>query len=158
LSDQPVPVDEENARTLFTSENLFQDMQRSVNATEMAKRKFRDIAVIGGLIFQVLPGQQKKARHLQSSASLLFNVFSEYEPDNPLVRQAYHEVYEQQMDEKRLRSALQRIAESKIIITTPEKFTPLAFPIIADGLNRNNLSTEKMEDRIRKMQEIIISN
>jgi ATP-dependent Lhr-like helicase len=75
-----------------------------------------------------------------------------------LIRQAYHEVYEQQMDEKRLRSALQRIAESKIIITTPEKFTPLAFPIIADGLNRNNLSTEKMEDRIRKMQEIIISN
>ena len=158
LSDQPVPVDEDNARTLFTSENLFQDMQRSVNATEMAKRKFRDIAVIGGLIFQVLPGQQKKARHLQSSASLLFNVFSEYEPDNPLIRQAYHEVYEQQMDEKRLRAALQRISESKIILKYPEKFTPLAFPIIADGLNRNNLSTEKMEDRIRKMQEIIISN
>lgn len=153
LSDQPIPVDETNARDLLTSVHLFQDMQRSVNATEMAKRKFRDIAVISGLIFQVLPGQQKKARHLQSSASLLFNVFSEYEPDNPLIRQAYQEVYEQQMDEKRLRLALQRIAESRIIITHPEKFTPLAFPIIADGLNRNNLSTEKMEERIRKMQE-----
>jgi len=153
LSDQPIPVDENNVKGLFSSEHLFQDIQRSVNATEMAKRKFRDIAVIGGLIFQVLPGQQKKARHLQASASLLFNVFSEYDPDNPLLRQSYQEVFEQQMDEKRLRGALQRIADSQIIIRYPERFTPLGFPIIADGLNRNNLSTEKLEERIRKMQE-----
>ncbi|MGZ5134317.1 MAG: ligase-associated DNA damage response DEXH box helicase, partial [Flavitalea sp.] len=75
LSDKPIPVDDSNVYELFTDENLLADIQRSVNATEMAKRKFRDIAVIGGLIFQGMPGEKKKARHLQSSASLLFNVF-----------------------------------------------------------------------------------
>ena len=72
LSDKPIPVDDSNAHELFSIENLITDIQKSVNAVEMASRKFRDIAVIGGLIFQGFPGEQKKARHLQSSASLLF--------------------------------------------------------------------------------------
>ena len=70
LSDQPIPVDDTNVYELFTANNLLADIQRSANSTEMAKRKFRDVAVIGGLIFQGFPGEQKKARHLQSSASL----------------------------------------------------------------------------------------
>jgi ATP-dependent Lhr-like helicase len=119
----------------------------------MARRKFRDIAVIGGLIFQGMPGEKKKARHLQSSASLLFNVFTEYEPGNLLLKQAYHEVLEQQMEEVRLRQAMQRIQNSKIILRFPKQLTPLSFPIVADGLNRNNVSTEKLEDRVRRMQE-----
>jgi ATP-dependent Lhr-like helicase len=80
LSDQPIPVDDSNVHDLFSLKSLSADIQRSVNSAEMARRKFRDIAVIGGLIFQGYPGEYKKARHLQSSASLLFNVFTEYEP------------------------------------------------------------------------------
>jgi ATP-dependent Lhr-like helicase len=152
LSDQPIPVDDSNARELFTTENLLLDIQRSMNSTEMARRKFRDIAVIGGLIFQGMPGEKKKARHLQSSASLLFKVFEEYDPKNILLRQAYHEVLVQQMDEARLRNALERISTSDIIITFPKHLPPLSFPIIVDGLSRINLSSEKLEDRVRKMQ------
>lgn len=152
LSDQPIPVDDTNATGLFTTSNLLNDMQRSTNLTEMAMRKFRDIATIGGLIFQGMPGEHKKARHLQSSASLLFKVFKEYDPSNLLLKQAYNEVFEQQMEEVRLRNALQRIQENKIIIRFPETYTPLSFPIIVDGLSRMNLSSEKLEDRIKRMQ------
>lgn len=152
LSDQPIPVDDTNAKELFTSENLLLDIQRSMNSTEMARRKFRDIAVIGGLIFQGMPGEKKKARHLQSSATLLFKVFEEYDPKNILLRQAYHEVLVQQMDEARLRHALERISKSNIIITFPKQLTPLSFPIVVDGLSRVNLSSEKLEDRVKKMQ------
>ncbi|HRI22402.1 MAG TPA: DNA ligase-associated DEXH box helicase, partial [Panacibacter sp.] len=153
LSDKPIPVDDTNAYELFTTDNLLADIQKSINSVEMASRKFRDIAVIGGLIFQGFPGEQKKARHLQSSASLLFKVFSEYDPDNILLRQAYQEVMAQQMEEIRLRATLERIQNGNIIITFPERLTPLSFPIIADGLNRNNLSSEKLEDRIKRMQD-----
>lgn len=153
LSDSPIPVDDSNVQELFSPLNLLQHIQQSINNTEMAKRKFRDIAVIGGLIFQGMPGEKIKARHIQSSASLLFKVFEEFDPNNILLRQAYNEVLEQQMDEVRLRLALQRIAESKIVLRFPKKLTPLSFPIIVDGLNRNNLSTEKLEDRIKKMQQ-----
>jgi ATP-dependent Lhr-like helicase len=151
LSDQPIPVDDSNAYELFSPENLFEDIQRSLNSVEMAKRKFRDIAVIGGLIFQGFPGEQKKATHLQSSASLLFNVFSEYEPQNLLLRQAYNEVMEQQMEEQRLRDMLERIQKSKIVITYPRRLTPFCFPIKVDSM-REDLSSEKLEDRVKKMQ------
>jgi ATP-dependent helicase Lhr and Lhr-like helicase len=152
LSDQPIPLDDTNVQDLFTAQNLLADIQKSVNATEMARRKFRDIAVIGGLIFQGMPGEKVKARHLQSSASLLFNVFEEYEPDNILLKQAYREVLDQQMEEVRLRNALHRISNGNIIITFPQKLTPFCFPILADGLNRNNVSSERLEDRIKRMQ------
>ena len=118
----------------------------------MAKRKFRDIAVIGGLIFQGYPGEQKKARHLQSSASLLFKVFSEYEPNNLLLRQAYQEVFDQQMEEVRLRDMLHRISQSAIRVTFPDQLTPFCFPIKVDSM-REDLSSEKLEDRVRRMQQ-----
>ncbi|MBC7829621.1 MAG: ligase-associated DNA damage response DEXH box helicase [Chitinophagaceae bacterium] len=151
LSDKPIPVDDGNVYELFSDENLLADIQRSVNATEMAKRKFRDIAVIGGLIFQGYPGEHKKAKHLQSSAGLLFNVFHEYEPDNLLIRQAFQEVFDQQMQEPRLRAMLHRIQQSTIVITFPKRLTPFCFPIKVDSM-RENITSEKLEDRVKRMQ------
>ncbi|HEY8388921.1 MAG TPA: DNA ligase-associated DEXH box helicase, partial [Parasegetibacter sp.] len=150
LSDQPIPVDDSNVYDLFSPDQLLKDINRSVNSTEMAKRKFRDIAVIGGLIFQGYPGAHKKARHLQSSTSLIFKVFHEYEKDNLLLRQAYQEVLDQQMEETRLRNMLERIQHSKIILSYPKRLTPFCFPIKVDSL-RENLTSEKLEDRIKKM-------
>jgi ATP-dependent helicase Lhr and Lhr-like helicase len=152
LSDQPIPVDVSNVYELFSDEGLTADIQRSVNSAEMARRKFRDVAVIGGLIFQGYPGEYKKTRHLQSSAGLLFNVFSEYDPHNLLLRQAYHEVMEQQMEEVRLRNMLERISKSDIILRFPEKLTPFCFPLKVDSM-REDLSSEKLEDRVKKMQQ-----
>jgi len=151
LSDQPIPVDDTNVYDLFSPDDLFSDIQKSVNSAEMARRKFRDIAVIGGMIFTGYPGEQKKARHLQASASLLFNVFAEYEPKNILLRQAYNEVMEQQMEETRLRTMLERIQNGNIIITFPKRLTPFCFPIKVDSM-RENLSSEKLEDRVKRMQ------
>jgi ATP-dependent Lhr-like helicase len=152
LSDQPIPVDDSNVYELFSPQNLIADIQHSVNSTEMAKRKFRDIAVIGGLIFQGFPGEYKKARHLQASAGLLFNVFNEYDPDNVLIRQAYQEVFDVQMEEVRLRDMLQRVQSSKIVLTYPGRFTPFSFPIKVDSM-RESLTSEKLADRVRRMQE-----
>ena len=152
LSDQPIPLDDTNVYELFMEDDLLADVQKSVNATEMARRKFRDIAVIGGLIFQGRPGEQVKSKHLQASASLLFNVFAEYDPDNLLMRQAYNEVMHHQMDEARLRNMLRRIQESDIIITYPQRLTPFCFPIKVDSM-REQLTSEKLGDRIRRMQQ-----
>jgi len=151
LSDQPIPLDDSNVYELFSEDNLYEDIQRSVNAGEMARRKFRDIAVIGGLIFQGMPGEFVKQKHLQSSASLLFNVLSEYEPNSLLLRQAYSEVMQQQMEEIRLRNMLQRIAKSNIKITYPKKLTPFCFPIKVDSI-RETVTSEKLEDRVLRMQ------
>jgi ATP-dependent helicase Lhr and Lhr-like helicase len=151
LSDQPIPVDDSNVYELFSPEGLTMDIQRSVNSAEMARRKFRDIAVIGGLIFQGYPGEYAKARHLQSSAGLLFNVFAEYDPRNLLIRQAYNEVMDQQMEERRLRNMLERVSRGKMVLRWPQRLTPFCFPLKVDSM-REDLSSEKLEDRVRRMQ------
>ena len=151
LTDEPIPIEEAlETNDLFSIHDLLADIQQSLNATEMAKRRFRDIAHIGGLIFTGYPGQQIKNKHLQASTSLLFDVFSEYEPDNLLVRQAYNEALAFQLEEFRLRAALQRISSQNIILKKIERPTPFAFPIMVDSL-REKMTMESLEDRVAKM-------
>jgi ATP-dependent Lhr-like helicase len=150
LSDQPIPIDEAVETNILGVENLSADIQASINSTEMARRKFRDIAAISGLVFKGYPGKPIKDRHLQSSSQLFFNVFHDYDAHNLLLRQAFEEVMDFQLEEVRMRRALERIASQKIIIMRPDKPTPFSFPIIVDRL-REKLTSEKIEDRIRKM-------
>ena len=150
LSDQPIPIEEAVETNMLGVDNLLADIQASINSTEMARRKFRDIAAISGLVFKGYPGKPVKDRHLQSSSQLFFNVFHDYEAHNLLLRQAYEEVMDFQLEEARLRRALERITCQKILITHPDQPTPFAFPIIVDRL-REKLTSEKLEDRIRKM-------
>jgi len=152
LSDEEIPLEQALKNDLFTSEDLLDDIQHSLNANEMARRRFRDIAHIAGLVFTGYPGKTMKNRHLQASTSLLFDVFNEYEPDNVLVRQAYNEALQFQLEEFRLREALKRIRNLKIIITQSSKPTPFAFPIMVDRL-REKLTTESLEERVLKMSK-----
>jgi ATP-dependent Lhr-like helicase len=150
LSDQPIPIEEAIETDVLGSDNLLHDIQASINSTEMARRKFRDIAAISGLIFKGYPGKPVKDRHLQSSSQLFFNVFHDYEAHNLLLRQAYEEVMDFQLEEARLRRALERISHQKIILSRPDKPTPFAFPIMVDHM-REKLTSEKLEDRIKRM-------
>ncbi len=118
----------------------------------MARRKFRDIAHISGMIFQGYPGRVKKERHMQASSGLLFDVFYDYDPQNLLLLQSYNEAMEHQLEEGRLREALERINQQEIVFQQPDKMTPFAFPIIVDRLSRAQLSSEKLEDRVERMQ------
>ena len=150
LTDEDIPLEEALNSDLFTERNLLDDIQHSLNANEMARRKFRDIAHIAGLVFTGFPGKTMKNRHLQASTSLLFDVFREYEPDNVLVRQAYHEALQFQLEEFRLREALRRLQQLKVVIRECNRPTPFAFPIMVDHL-REKLSTESLEARVAKM-------
>jgi ATP-dependent Lhr-like helicase len=150
LSEQPIPLDEENIKLLFSPKNLAEDIVSSINSTEMARRKFRDIACISGLVFQGYPGKYVANKHLQSSAALFFNVFSDYDKHNLLLRQSYDEAFYQQIEEPRLAAALHRVQNSKVIIVKAESYTPLCFPIKVDSL-RENMSTEELGERIARM-------
>lgn len=150
LSDQEIDMQEVLDNNLFSTDYVHLDLQKSLNATEMARRKFRDIAVIAGLVFTGFPGKIVKTKHLQSSSQLLFEVFRDYEPDNLLFQQAYRETFEHQLEEGRLLMAMERIEEQKIVWKRCEKPTPFSFPIITDRL-REKLSSETLAERIKKM-------
>lgn len=150
LSDREIDIQEILDNYLFTPEYMLSDLQKSLNSNEMARRKFRDIAVISGMVFTGYPEKGVKMKHLQSSSELLFDVFRDFENDNLLYQQAYTETFEHQLEEGRLRLALERIAEQDIVWKQCTQPTPLSFPIITDRL-REKLSNEKLADRIKRM-------
>ncbi len=150
LSDQPIDIQNVLDNDLFTTDFLFDDLQKSLNATELARRKFRDIAVISGMVFTGYPSKQVKTKHLQSSSQLLFDVFRDYENDNLLFLQAFRETFEHELEEGRLREAMLRIQTQEIVWKPCKKATPFSFPIITDRL-REKLSSEKLKDRIKRM-------
>ena len=151
FSKLEIPLTEENIHEILSKENLIRDVMASVNSTEMARRKFRDIAVISGMVIRTYPGQQKNNKNLQSSSGLIFNVLEDFDPENLLLKQAYSEVFFQQIDEARLVEAFKRIHESEIIVKNSNTFTPLSFPIKVDSL-RQSLSSEDLKARILRMK------
>lgn len=151
LSDQEIPLEEALELDLFTTNNLMEDVLQSVNSTEMTKRKFREIAAIAGLIFHGYPGKNIGNKHLQASAQILYDVFTEYDPDNLLLQQALDEALYQQVEQSALHTVLESISQQKILIQYPSKPTPFSFPIMVDRL-REKLSSETLEDRIFRMQ------
>ena len=155
LSDQEIDIQAIIDNDLFSPEYLLDDLQKSLNSTEMARRKFRDIAVISGLVFTGYPNKGIKMKHLQSNSQLLFEVFKDYEPDNLLFLQAYRETFEHQLEEGRLRLALERIGSQNIVWKKCRKPTPFSFPIITDRL-REKMSSEKLADRIKKMTALLM--
>jgi ATP-dependent Lhr-like helicase len=154
LSDQSIPLLEAVDNGLWSTQSLLQDIQESLNTSEMARRQFRDIARIAGLVFQGYPGKQKGSRQIQSSASLIFNVFERYDPENQLMLQARQEVLEQQLDYQRLIGCIERIRKRNMLIMYPAYPTPLAFPILANRL-RSHLSSEKWTKRLARMQSTL---
>ena len=69
-----------------------------------------------------------------------------------MLRQAYTEVFNQQLEEVRLQAAFERISKSKIVIKQAKAFTPLSFPIKVDSL-RNAMSNESLEARIARIKQ-----
>lgn len=154
LSDLPIPLHEALEQGLFSTEGLKEDVQHSINETEMARMRFREISRIAGLVFQGYPGKPVKSKHLQASTLLLFKVFEEYDPENLLFQQAHREVVEYQINGDRLRNAMDRLNGKELLITRPDRFTPFAFPIMVDRW-RARLSSEKLIDRVMKMQVVL---
>lgn len=151
LSDTEIPIEDAIKKGLFSDENLVEDIYKSINSGELARRRFRPIARVAGLIFVGYPGKYKAAKNLQASAQLLYEVFSKYEPDSLLIKQAHEEMLQFQLEESRMRQALVRIRKQKVVIKETVKPTPFAFPIMVDSM-REKMSSEKLEDRVRKMQ------
>jgi len=155
LSDIDIPIEELLEEDLFSEKDLAEDILICINESEMAKRKFRDIATIAGLVFQGFPGKPVKFKHLQSTSGILYGVFEEYDPSNLLLKQAHQEVLDMQMEKDKVLEAIRKINRQEIQIKFPGQFTPFSFPIMVDRL-RATLSSETLEDRIVKMKAQLI--
>jgi len=135
---------------LFNEERLLEDVLDSLNASELAQRRFREIARIAGLVFQGFPGAPKSTRQVQASSSLFFEVFRKHDAGNLLLGQAQTEALEQELEIVRLRATLAEMRRRRLVFTQPRRFTPFSFPLMVERL-REAVTTEKLADRVQRL-------
>ena len=150
------PIDFEfrasDIKEYLSLEHLTNDIQRSLNMTQLAKKQFRDIAQISGLIHQNRPGERRTMKNLQMSSSLLFEVFQTYEPEQPLYNQSYDEVRFFQFQESRLVSVLKKLQEMPFEHYRTTRPSPIAFPLIIERIG-SLVSSETLQERLLRMKE-----
>ena len=144
------PLDADTMRVLLHPFRLRSDIRASVNLSELARRQFREIARVAGLVFNGYPAHGKTLRQLQASSGLLFDVLRRHDPGHPLLWQAEREVLDQQLDYSRLRSCLLRVARSRLVWREPKRLSPLAFPLWVERL-RGGIATDDWRTRVERM-------
>jgi ATP-dependent Lhr-like helicase len=154
LSAEAVDWDGEMNRGLLSDVALDSDIAHCLNAAQLARRRFREVARVAGLTFQGYPGQGKSARQLQVSSELLFDVLSRHDPENLLLNQARQEALREELDAGRIALTLSMMRSAQRRITAPHSVTPFAFPLLTARL-RERLSSEQLSERVARMVALL---
>lgn len=149
-SSSALPGDESSWRELFTIDGLTEDLVDCMNTAELARRQFRDIARVSGLILQQLPSKKRQQKDLQTSSRLLFEVFTRYDPENLLLEQARREILDTQLELTRLKATLDDLKKRPLHLQELKRLTPMAFPLWADRLRAQYLGDDAAT-RLEKM-------
>ncbi|MBC8057305.1 MAG: DNA ligase-associated DEXH box helicase, partial [Rhizobiales bacterium] len=150
LSAEPIDAATLLDKTVFGDTDLLHDVLASLNSSELARRRFREIARVAGLIFTGYPGQPKSTRQLQASSTLFYEVFAKYDAGNLLLTQAQTEVLSQELDIRRLGASLARMRGQRIDFVELAVPSPFALPLMVERF-REKLSTEKLKDRLDRL-------
>lgn len=135
---------------LIENKNLEEDLENAINFSELTKRRFKNIAQISGLVNQNNPTKAKSSSQLQISSGLFYDVFTRYEENHLLIKQAHKEVKEYQLENKRITNSLKRLSSLEIILNETKLPSPFAFPLLVERL-KNTLSNESIEQRVEKL-------
>ncbi|MDP3759165.1 MAG: ligase-associated DNA damage response DEXH box helicase [Ramlibacter sp.] len=137
-------------KRVFATADLLHDVLASLNSTELAQRRFREIARVAGLVFSGYPGQPKSAKQLQASSGLFFEVFRKYDKGNLLLGQAEREVLSQELEISRLRATLARLLRRPVAFAELRHPSPMSLPLMVERF-REQLTTEQLSSRLDRI-------
>jgi ATP-dependent helicase Lhr and Lhr-like helicase len=157
LSATPFALNRVLIDRMLSTDNLLEEVLKSLNAAELAKRHFREIARVAGLVFQGFPGANKTNKQVQATSGLIFDVFAQWDANNPLLGQAQREVLERELEFARLHEALNNMKKQRITIIRASFPTPFCFPLMIERFSEK-LTSEKLSDRIARMQLMFDQN
>lgn len=150
VSAEPFDVEPVTGKAIFSAASLTGDVLASLNASELAQRRFREIARVAGLVSTGYPGQPKSARQLQASSALFFEVFRKYDQGNLLLTQAEQEVLGQELEISRLAATLRGMQRKKIAFAPLAHPSPMSLPLMVERF-RERLTTEQLSERLDRI-------
>ncbi|MBE7369477.1 ligase-associated DNA damage response DEXH box helicase [Ramlibacter pallidus] len=150
VSAEPFDVEPVTSQAVFSGTDLLHDVLASLNSSELAQRRFREIARVAGLISTGYPGQPKSTRQLQASSALFFEVFRKYDAGNLLLTQAEKEVLSQELEISRLAGTLERMRAKRLDFVALRHPSPMSLPLMVERF-REKLSTEQLSQRLDRI-------
>jgi ATP-dependent Lhr-like helicase len=116
-------------QALFSADLLEDEFVKWVQGSNLLKRAFREVAVIGGLVERQHPGRRKTGRQVTFSTDLIYDVLRRYEPDHLLLKAAWEDAKTRLTDVRRLGSLLDRAAGTMLHVEL-DRITPMAVPVL----------------------------
>ena len=132
----------EEWKSLFSPEGAEEDMHAALAQSSLVKWQFRGVAQTGLMVPRMQHGKERKGRNLQWSTEVIFEVLQKYEPDHPLLAEAYHEAAHTFLDLPRAIDFLQRAQTLNWDMREVTRVSPFAFGIFVSKIKE----TMMMED------------
>ncbi|MFV1918393.1 ligase-associated DNA damage response DEXH box helicase [Sphingomonas sp. MJ1 (PH-R8)] len=114
---------------LFSPDILEHEFVEWVQGSNLLKRAFREVAVIGGLVERQHPGKRKSGKQVTFSTDLIYDVLRKYEPTHLLLQAAWEDARARMTDVGRLATLLET-AQARMLHVTLERISPLAVPVM----------------------------
>lgn len=131
---------------LFSKDILADEFVEWVQGSNLLKRAFREVAVIGGLVERQHPGKRKTGKQVTFSTDLIYDVLRRYEPDHLLLRAAWEDARARMTDVGRLASLLDRAADTMVHVDLG-RVSPLAVPVLV-LIGRERVSSSAADDAL----------
>jgi ATP-dependent Lhr-like helicase len=137
---QEMEIDE--WKTLFSPEGAEADLTKALSQSELVKWQFRGVAQTGLMVPRQQFGKQRTGRNLQWSTEVIFEVLQKYEPDHPLLAEAYYEAAHTFLDLPRSLAFLEQARTLCWRRIDVDRVSPFAFGIFVSKIKE----TMMMED------------
>jgi ATP-dependent Lhr-like helicase len=131
---------------LFSPDILENEFVEWVQGSNLLKRAFREVAVIGGLVERHHPGKRKTGKQVTFSTDLIYDVLRRYEPDHLLLRAAWNDARERMTDVGRLARLLDR-AQGTMLHVELDRVSPMAVPVLVI-VGRERTATGTSDDQL----------
>jgi ATP-dependent Lhr-like helicase len=136
----------EDPASLFSADILEHEFVDWVQGSNLLKRAFREVAVIGGLVERHHPGKRKSGRQVTFSTDLIYDVLRRYEPDHLLLQAAWHDARQRMTDVGRLARLLDRAAGTMLHVDL-DRVSPMAVPVLVI-VGRERTATGTVDDQL----------
>ena len=135
-----------NPAALFSADILEDEFVDWVQQSNLLKRAFREVAVIGGLVERQHPGKRKTGRQVTFSTDLIYDVLRRYEPGHLLLEAAWADARARMTDVGRLAGLLDRAADTMVHVDL-DRISPLAVPVLV-LIGRERIATTRGDDAL----------
>jgi ATP-dependent Lhr-like helicase len=136
----------EDPASLFSADILENEFVEWVQGSNLLKRAFREVAVIGGLVERHHPGKRKSGKQVTFSTDLIYDVLRRYEPEHLLLKAAWEDAKQRMTDVGRLARLLDRAAGTMLHVQL-DRVSPMAVPVLVI-VGRERTATGTVDDQL----------